>query len=288
MKRRKQQLRNIALAKLIDIEVDKIKGKHQKEFKKYAPTLFDNSQINNARKYWRIFCFALKSFHNRYRHRCTLLIAIISLVIAALDRAITSPQASTIRIYLFLVSCCSFVIYIALFNIWYSDVQENFASIMKRLKKIESKINSLNINIWSNLNWVADKFIREIIEDEILSLADKWKQIGFVSFLSALFISLMYVYLIGDSLNENIIWAANNMGFKDFDAIKNLTTQTIVFSMFPLEIALLGLILTLSLEKRREYLKDLLAKIRIYSNRRSLSTKIYSGVYNQFRNLFGN
>ena len=80
----------------------------------------------------------------------------------------------------------------------------------------------------------------------------------------------MYVYIIGDSLNDNIIWAANFLGFGDFEAVKNLTTQTIVFSMFPFELALLGFVFTLGLEKRCEYLKDSLAKMRTQSNTNSL------------------
>ncbi len=63
MTRIEQQLREIAIVKLIDIEADKIKGKHKEEFKKHAQTIFNSLQTKNYYEQWRIFCFSFNSFH---------------------------------------------------------------------------------------------------------------------------------------------------------------------------------------------------------------------------------
>ena len=273
-----QQLHNMTFNKLIKLPAYEFKSKYREEIK-YMYKGFSNTTRNGYNR-WQIFWLALKSFYNRYQNLCVLAIIIISLAIALFDKAITS-QISIVRVFSFLVFVVSFVIHIAQFEVWCSYVQGYFSLINRKLKRINKKVSGFRNNRQRALDRRANEIIKEIIEEDKSNLDYTWKQSSLVNFVFALYISLAYVYIIGDSLNYQIISAANIIGFEDFDFIRNLTTQTIVFSLFPFEMLLSNFVIISSLKKRRECLEDSLTEVNKALIKRSLSAKARSLFFNQ-------
>ena len=258
-----QQLRDITFNKLIELPAYKFKSKYQAEIKHLYRGF--NNKTRNSHNRWKKFWFTLNSFYNKHWHPYALAITIISFAIASFDKPINS-QISIVKVssgLIFLLFC---IIHMFWFAFWYIDIDSYFSLINRKIKRINKKVFGFKNNRQKALERRADE----------INLDYTWKGIALPSFVYALLMSLGYVRIFEDSLNDKIIWAANEIGFRDFDFIKNLTTQTIVEFVFSFAILLCSFIIILSLKKRRECLEDSLREVNHRLDKRSLPAKIFS------------
>ena len=279
-----QKLRNMTFSKLIDVPAYQVEGIHKEDL---IRLVYDcsSSSIASYQKYWKILCFAFKQFYKRYRNRYTLLIIVLSFLIAIISKIIAS-KVTAITVFSMLVFYLFYPLHTFYFIGRYLYIDSQAFFHIRKLEKINKKAHVFKSNRSLSVDRKSDEILQEIIENEMSKLDRKRGQkggIAFISFLFALFLSWAYAYIIGDSLNNWILWIANNTGFEDFEPIKNLTTEIIVSSLFFVGGLFMAYKIETNIEKRRSSLNESLLEIKERSSRSFTPFKnIHNWIYNQF------
>ena len=279
-----QKLRNLTFNKLIDNPAYRVEDIPKKDLIQLVYNCSNNSIVSHH-KHWKIFHFAFKQFYKKYRNRYISLIIVLSFFIAFISKIIAS-KVIVITAFSMLIFCLFYPFHTIYFAERYLYIEGQTFFLVKKLEKINKKARGFKSNTLRNINRISDKILQEIIEDEISSLDRRRGQkgeIAFISFIFALFLSWGYAYIIGDSLNDWIVWIANNSGFKDFDSIKNLTTQTIVLSLFAIGGLFMAFAIESNIEKRRSILDESLIEIK---ERSSKSYNPLKNIHNWISNRF--
>jgi|GEM_PF-2787508 len=237
---------------------------------KLQSLVYDCSKQSRHRE-WRIFYFAYKQFYKKHRHKYTLVFILASLLISIASKIIAN-KLTIIGTFALLIFSIFYPFHAVKFLNWYSDTHHTSSLLVSKLITINKKVIGFNSKKKKNLERMADKIFRQLIQDEIKFLdyqrAQKGK-ITFKVFLFASFSSWAYAYIIGDSLNSYIVRIAEYMGFGDFSQIKALTTETIVLSVFSVSAIFMAHKIESYIEKRRSMLEDIIVEIDKKSNQQS-------------------
>ena len=284
MTKSEQHLRHLVFDKLIDIPIYQLKNISTEEFKHFLSEYYDGLTKNNltGRK---TIGFASRTFYRKYRNLSTLSAIVILFFILIIIKLLFF-QLTVIGIFLFLLLAFLFSVHVMNFAIWHLDIESQSNIVVSKLIEINKSIYGFRTNRPRHINKKANEIVREIIENEISRLDYKRGQkgqIAFASFMFALFFSCMYVYIMGDSLNDEIIWIANFLGFGDFDLVKNLNTQEVALALFTFAGLFMSYRIESDLEKKRLTLKESLAKIEEQSSKRSNYLK---NIYNRISSWF--
>ena len=285
----KEQLQYLILNNLMSLPAYKLNKQYKAILKEYTYSRLsklikknnfkDNWELNNNKDnshksighiYQRpskleIFLIAVKSFQGKYTKLGLVVVA--SFILALLTR-VDNRILGTIGILSLLVFLLSSLEYCTNFNICWMSAENTFSFINRQIDNIDEYINHTenikNINE-KNLDMISNMIVKDIINDEISGLNyDLWKKDIF-SFVFAIIISLLYVYLLGNTFVAPIQWIANVLNFSDFEFIKKINLELLIFTIiFPLGFKSGNYIYISSLKDRNKRLRQ---SLRIVENR---------------------
>ncbi|MDJ0598190.1 MAG: hypothetical protein QNJ37_05045 [Crocosphaera sp.] len=277
MKHRQEQLFDLVFRNLMSLPAYKLKNQYQKIFEQYIRTEFRkairkqeveehslisrNNRINQSiidiyQKPNRLQMIWFSFLWLPNRDKQIFLFSIISFFISFLVRN------SNLWLILFggvslLIFQLSFTIFGIRFGTFYSFVEGTFYQIDIIFDKIKDYVFNLRNIDDNNLNIEADEIIKNIIEDDMLSLDYDWKKINVFIIVFASVISFLVVYISGDSLVIAIQYIANMLNFGDFELIKNLDSEKLAtFILFPIGLALGKDTFMAGLKQRHKRLKQ--------------------------------
>lgn len=283
MNKSEEQFLDIVFNNLMSLPAYRLKNKYREIFQQFAYTelnkliknqslttslmMRNNYKINNqfiSEVYkrpnkWERVLFSFRTLPNIYK--LTGWMAIISFLFSFLIKSsnLLLILIGVICSLIFLVS--SFIYWMNL-SFWDFYVEGTFFTIETRLDDIKEYIRNFGDINEKNLHRRANKITISIINNDLSILKYRLRKIDSFNIVFAVSITVVAVYVLGDSFIDDIKWIANNLNFGDFKYIKELDIQKFTASIFGIGIVLGRGIMISALEQKE---KDLNKSMDIFN-----------------------
>ena len=204
-----------------------------KSLRKEALESYDYGKLNETKSLSRIYqrpnklkiiWLSIRLLNDKYK--LLFLNAILSFIFAFFVRA-NNSILNLIGIICFFTFYTTFLVSTINFGEWYSYVESTFSFINSTLDDIEDYVNSFKDINKDSLEIKANLITERIVKNEIEGLKYDLKRLDICYLLIALFLSWLFVYVLGNTFIEEIQWLANILNFGDFEVIQNLNEETL-------------------------------------------------------------